>query len=81
MNYLKNKTYFSLVEFLANSSKDFEELDVRLRVELSLISGSCGCTPKCKTDPNYIGALEQAIKLLTDCGSAEQFRQKLMSIK
>ena len=56
MNYLKNETYFSFVEFLSNSSKDFEGLDVRLRVELSLISGSCGCTPKCKTDPNYIGA-------------------------
>jgi Na+-transporting NADH:ubiquinone oxidoreductase subunit NqrA len=69
------------VEFLANSSKDFEELDVRLRVELSLISGSCGCTLKCKTDPNYIGALDQAINLLDECDNLEHFRQKLMSIK
>ena len=79
MNYLKNETYFSFVEFLSNSCKDFKELDVRLRVELSLISGSCGT--KCKTDTNYIGALEQAIKLLTNCGSIEQFRQELMGIK
>ena len=79
MNYLKNETYFSFVEFLANSSKDFEELDVRLRVELSLISGKCGCG--CKTDPNYIGALDQAIKLLTECGSIEQFRKELVGIK
>ena len=81
MNYLNNQIYFSLVETLAKYAGDKEELDVRLRVELSLISGSCGCTPKCKTDPNYIGALDQAIQLLTDCGSVEQFRQKLMGIK
>ena len=79
MNYLKNETYFSFVEFLANSCRSFKELDVRLRVELSLISGKCGCG--CKTDPNYIGALDQAIKLLTECGSIEQFRQELVGIK
>ena len=79
MNYLNNKTYFSFVEFLANSSRDYKELDVRLRVELGLITGGCGV--KCETDPNYIGALEQAIKLLTDCGSLEQFHQKLINIK
>jgi hypothetical protein len=79
MNYLKNETYFSFVEFLANSCRSFKELDVRLRVELSLISGKCGC--ECKTDPNYIDALEQAIKLLTECGSIEQFRKELVVIK
>ena len=79
MNYLNNETYFSFVEFLANSCKDFKELDVRLRVELSLISGKCGCG--CKTDPNYIGSLEQAIKLLKNCGSVELFRQKLIDFK
>ena len=78
-NYLKNDAYFSFVEFLANSSKDFEELDVRLRVELNLITGGCGV--KCETDPIYIGALDQAVKLLTKCGSIEQFRQELMGIK
>ena len=79
MNYLKNESYFSFVEFLASSCGSFNELDVRLRVELSLISGKCGCG--CKTDPNYIGALEQAIQLLTECGSLEQFRKELVVIK
>ena len=54
-------------------------MDVRLKVELSLISGKCVCG--CKTDTNYLGALEQAIKLLTDYGNIEQFRQELMGIK
>ena len=81
MNYLNNQIYFSLVETLAKYAGDKEELDVRLRVELSLISGSCGCTPKCKTDPNYIGALDQAINMLDECDNLEQFRQKLVGIK
>jgi len=79
MIYLNNGTYFSFVEFLAKSSRDYEELDVRLRVELGLITGGCGV--KCETDPNYIGALEQAIELLSQCDSLDQFLQKLINIK
>jgi hypothetical protein len=78
-NYLRNEVYFSFVEFLANSSKDFEEIDVRLRVELSLISGACGV--KSETDHIYLGALDQAILLLAECGSLEKFRHELMGIK
>ena len=78
-NYLRNEAYFSFVEFLANSCKDFEELDVRLRVELSLISGACGV--KSEANPNYLNALDQAILLLTECGSIEKFRHELMGIK
>ena len=78
-NYLRNEAYFSFVEFLANSCKDFDELDTRLRVELSLISDTCGV--KSETDPIYLGALDQAIQLLTECGSLEKFRHELMGIK
>ena len=79
MNYLNNETYFSFVEFLAKSSKDFEELDVRLRTELSLSGGACGV--KSEADPKYLGALDQAIELLSQCDSLDQFLQKLINIK
>ena len=79
MNYLNNKIYFSLVETLAKFAGDKEELDVRLRTELSLSGGACGV--KSEANSNYLSALDQAINLLDECDNLEQFRQKLMSIK
>jgi len=78
-NYLKNDAYFSFVEFLANSCKDFTELDVRLRVELSLISDACGV--KSETDSIYLGALDQAILLHIEYGSLEKLLHELMGLK
>ena len=79
MNYLNNQIYFSLVETLAKYAGDKEELNVRLRTELSLSGGSCGV--KSEANPNYLNALDQAINLLNECDNLEQFRQKLVSIK
>ena len=78
-NFLMHETYFSLVEILAKFSEDKEELDIRLRTELSLSGGSCGV--KSEANPDYLSALDQAINLLDECDNLEQFRQKLMSIK
>ena len=79
MNYLNNQIYFSLVETLAKFAEDKEELDIRLRTELSLSGGACGV--KSEANPNYLNALDQAILLLTECGSIEKFRHELMGIK
>ena len=79
MNYLNNQIYFSLVETLAKFAEDKEELDIRLRTELSLSGGACGV--KSEANPNYLNALDQAINLLDECHNPEQFRQKLMRIK
>ena len=54
-------------------------MHIRLRTELSLSGGACGV--KSEANPNYLNALDQAINLLDECDSLEQFRQKLMSIK
>lgn len=78
-NYLSNSSYFGLVETFANISESKDILYVYLETELSLITGGCGV--KCETDPNYIGALEQAITLLNDCESLDQFKQKLIQLK
>ena len=78
-NFLMHETYFSLVETLAKFADDKEELDIRLRTELSLSGGTCGV--KSEANPNYLNALDQEIKLLDECDNLEQFRQKLMSIK
>ena len=78
-NFLMHEAYFSLVETFAKFSEDKEELDIRLRTELSLSGGSCGV--KSEANPNYLNALDQAINLLDECDNLEQFRQKLMSIK
>ena len=81
MNYLSHPTYFSFVEFIANNSQNsMERAYVSLKTEFGLISGGCGCKD-CKTDPNYIGALDQALKLLAECETIYQFRQKLTSMK
>ena len=80
MNYLSHPTYFSFVEFIANSETEMKMVEVRLGTELGLISGGCGCKD-CKTDPNYIGALDQALKLLAECETLNQFREKLAELK
>jgi len=80
MNYLNNETYFSFVEFIANNSQnDMQRVYVSLKTELGLISGKCGCKD-CKTDPNYIGALDQALKLLAECKTLDQFKKKLAEV-
>jgi hypothetical protein len=79
MNYLNNQIYLSLVETLAKFAEDKEELDIRLRTELSLSGGACGV--KSEANPNYLNALDQAINLLNECDNLEHFHQKLMSLK
>jgi hypothetical protein len=79
MNYLNNQICLSLVETLAKFAEDKEELDIRLRTELSLSGGACGV--KSEANPNYLNALDQAINLLNECDNLEHFHQKLMSLK
>jgi hypothetical protein len=76
-NFLTNQSYLSLVKTFANISESKEILYVYLETELSLITGDCGV--KCETDPNYIGALEQAISLLNECENLEHFLNKLVA--
>ena len=63
-----------------NSQNSMERAYVSLKTEFGLISGGCGCKD-CKTDPNYIGALDQALKLLAECKTLNHSRRKLVELK